>query len=95
VVGAGSIFDAIQNADIIAIDKIGPMELLFSAFSDALLQAVQSGKPVLGTIHYCCNNTIVKSVKTRENREIIDVNRENRSKLHKTLADKITDCARD
>ena len=92
VVGAGSIIDAIQNADILAIDEIGPMELLSSAFSNALLQAVQSNKPLLGTIHYRFNNTIVKSIKTREDTEIIDVTRENRSALNKTVADKITNC---
>jgi nucleoside-triphosphatase len=92
VVGAGSIIDAIQNADILAIDEIGPMELLSSAFSNALLQAVQSSKPLFGTIHYRFNNTIVKSLKTLEDTEIIDVTRENRSTLHKTVAYKITNC---
>jgi nucleoside-triphosphatase len=92
VVGAGSIIDAIQNADIIAIDEIGPMELLSSAFSNALLQAVQSSKPLLGTIHYRFNNTIVKNIKTLEDTEIIDATRENRLTLHKTLAYKITNC---
>lgn len=92
VVGSGSIIDAINNADVLAIDEIGPMELLSSAFNNALLQAVQSSKPLLGTIHYRFNNTIVKSIKTREDTEIIDITRENRSTLHKTLGFKIINC---
>jgi len=92
VLGADSIIDAIQKADIIVIDEIGPMEILSLAFSNALLQAVQSNKPILGAIHYSYNNTILKSIKTREDTEIIDVTHENRSALHKTVADKITNC---
>ena len=92
VVGAGSIIDAIHNADVLVIDEIGPMELLSSAFSKALLQAVQSSKPLLGTIHYRFNNIIIKRIKVREDTEIINVTRENRSTLHKAVAYKITNC---
>jgi nucleoside-triphosphatase len=90
VVGAGSIIDAIHNADILAIDEIGPMELLSPAFSSALLQAVESSKPLLGTIHYRLSNSMVNSIKKREDTEIIQVTRENRETLHNIVADKIT-----
>lgn len=92
VVGAGSIIDAIHNADILAIDEIGPMELLSTAFSDALLQAVESSKPLLGTIHYRLSNSMVNSIKAREDTEIIKVTHENRPTLHSIVADKISDC---
>ena len=36
VIGAGSILAALQNADLLAIDEIGPMELSSPAFSNAL-----------------------------------------------------------
>lgn len=92
VVGAGSIIDAVHNADILAIDEIGPMELLSSAFSSALLQAVECSKPVLGTIHYRLSNSMVNCIKKREDTEIIEVTRENRATLHNIVADKITEC---
>ena len=52
VIGAGSILDAVKNADVLALDEIGPMEILSPAFSNALVKAVESGKPMVGTIHY-------------------------------------------
>ena len=92
VIGAGSILDAIQNADIIAIDEIGPMEFLSTAFSNALLKAVESSKPLLGTIHYNLSNSIIKDIKMREDTQIIVVTPENRATLNNIIAKKITNC---
>ena len=92
IIGAGSIIDAVKNADILAIDEIGPMELMSPAFSKALLQAVKSSKPLLGTIHYKLSNSLIESIKMREDTEIIDVTRENRATLHNIVAEKITNC---
>ena len=92
VIGAGSIIDAVQNADIIAIDEIGPMELLSTAFSNAILQAVESSKPLFGTIHYKLSNSIIEGIKMREDTEIIVVTRENRATLQSIVTDKIADC---
>jgi len=86
VVGAGSILDALQYSDIIAVDEIGPMELLSTAFSNALVKAVESGKPMLGTLHYQISNSLVESIKQREDVEIIRVTRENRGDLHIIIA---------
>ena len=92
VIGAGSILDAVQNADILAIDEIGPMELLSKAFSNTLRQAVESSKPLLGTIHYKLTNSVIEGIKMREDTEIIDVTRENRTDLHTIVANKIANC---
>ena len=92
VIGAGSILDALQNADILAIDEIGPMELLSPAFSNALLKAVESSKPMLGTIHYQLSNSLVDSIKTREDTAILKVTYENRGNLQNMIVDKIIEC---
>jgi nucleoside-triphosphatase len=91
VLGAGSIFDALKNADIIAVDEIGPMELLSPAFSNALVHALESSKPLIGTIHYTLTNPLVDSIKTREDTEILKVTYENREKLQRMIVDKILD----
>ncbi|MCW4034125.1 MAG: NTPase [Candidatus Bathyarchaeota archaeon] len=91
VIGAGSILDATKNADIIAIDEIGPMELLSTSFSDALLKAVESNKPLLGTIHYRLETPLIKSIKTRLDTEIVKVTYENRENLHNQIANQITE----
>ena len=41
---------ALKEADLIVIDEIGKMELLSSQFREATMQAINSGKKVLGTI---------------------------------------------
>jgi len=91
ILGAGSILDAVENADILAVDEIGPMELLSTAFSNALIQALDSGKPLLGTIHYKLSNSLVDSIKTREDTEIIEVTYKNREKLQKQIVKKISE----
>jgi len=91
VIGAGSILDALQNADILAVDEIGPMELLSPAFSNALLKAVESSKPMLGTIHYRLSNSLVDSIKMGEDTEIFKVTYDNRENLHNLIANKISE----
>ena len=92
VLGAGSILDAIQNADMLAVDEIGPMELLSTTFSNALVRAIESGKPLLGTINYKLSNSLVDRIKTREDTEIITVTYENRDNLQKLIEDTISEC---
>ena len=41
---------AIQECNIVAVDEIGKMELMSSSFGDALMEALDSGKPLLGSI---------------------------------------------
>jgi len=92
VIGAGSILDALKNADILAVDEIGPMELLSPAFSRALTKAVESSKPLIGTIHYRLSNSLVSNIKTREDTEILKVTYDNRENLQNLIANKISEC---
>ena len=91
VIGVGAILDALQNADILAVDEIGPMELSSTAFSNALVKAVESSKPMLGTIHYGLRNSLVNNIKKREDAEILKVTYKNRGNLHNLIADKISE----
>lgn len=90
-IGVGAILDALQNADILAVDEIGPMELSSTAFSKALVKAVESSKPIIGTIHYGLKNSILDSIKKREETEILKVTYKNRGNLHNLIADKISE----
>jgi nucleoside-triphosphatase len=89
VISAGSILDALKNADILAVDEIGPMELLSPAFSNALVKAVESSKPLIGTIHYRLSTPLVSNIKMREDTEILRVTYENRERLHNLIANKL------
>ena len=49
-VGVAALRRAIQECDIVVIDEIGKMELFSPAFREAVLEALNSGKKLLGTI---------------------------------------------
>ncbi len=88
-IGVSSILDAIRSADIIIVDEIGPMELASPAFRYAVAQAAESSKPLLGTIHFGLRNSLVSSLKNREDAEIFEVTHENRETLHNLIIDKV------
>lgn len=88
-VGVSSIRDSVRNMDIVLVDEIGPMELFSSAFREAVAQAVESDKPVLGTIHFELRDPFVTSIKTREDAEVFEVNLEKRETLHNLIIEKV------
>lgn len=51
-VGIPAIQQALKQNDLIVIDEIGKMELLSLQFQELVLQAIQSGKKILGTIMF-------------------------------------------
>jgi len=49
-VGVSALRRAAQQCDLVVIDEIGKMELFSANFREAVLQIIDSGKKVLGTI---------------------------------------------
>jgi nucleoside-triphosphatase len=49
-VGVPALEEAVRQRDVIVIDEIGKMELFSKRFREVVLEAIHSGKPVLGTI---------------------------------------------
>ena len=80
-VGVKAILDAIVSSDVIVIDEVGPMELFSASFEDAVLKALESGKPVLGTIHRRATHPLVLAIKNRVDSEIFEVTMDNRNEL--------------
>jgi len=87
-IGANSILDATHKADVVAIDEIGPMELFSPDFKEAVVKALESKKPLLGTIHHKAQDALINTIKTRKDAEILKVTYENRSTLHNLIIDK-------
>jgi nucleoside-triphosphatase len=87
--GAASIQNALAEAQIIIVDEIGPMELFSPAFKEAVVQAINSDKLVLGVIHFHARNPLIDSVRKRDDAEIIVVSHGNREQLHNLLIDKV------
>ena len=75
-----AIREAIHSHDIVVIDEIGKMELFSSSFKDAVIEALESGKNVLGTI-MLTPHPWADEVKRRADVEIVSVTRANRNKV--------------
>ena len=87
-IGAEAIAIAVENADVVAIDEIGPMELHSERFKEAVKKAVESRKLVIGTVHWKARDRLIQEIRTREDAEIYRVTYENRGNLHEILVEK-------
>jgi nucleoside-triphosphatase len=85
IIGAGSILRAIANADVIIIDEIGPMELFSPEFVQAVLKALDSGKPIICTVHWKMKNELIDKIGLREDVETYIVTNDNRDRLNELL----------
>ncbi len=76
-VGVAALLEAIQERQVIVIDEIGKMELFSEAFKQAVLQALDCGKKVLGTI-MMAPNSFADDIKCRPDVSIVVLTRQNR-----------------
>ena len=88
-VGVGAILSACEYADLVVIDEVGPMELYSDAFKRAVLRALDSGRIVLGTIHYRVRSGFTDMIRKRGDVNIIEVTYENRARLPREIANEI------
>jgi len=88
-VGVEAIRRAVREADAIAIDEIGPMELHSKAFVEAVREALRSRKPLIATIHYKARHSLLNEVRNMKNKEIITVTLENRERLPEIIAERL------
>ena len=88
-VGVAAISQALERADYVVIDEVGPMELFSNEFVEAVKRAVEHRKPVLGVIHWRLQHPVISFIKSRDGTEILTVTEENRDRLHKRVAEKL------
>ena len=87
-IGAEAIATAVENADVVAIDEIGPMELHSERFREVVVKAVESRKLVVGTVHWNARDRLIQEISAREDAEIYKVMCENRGNLHEIIVEK-------
>jgi nucleoside-triphosphatase len=90
-IGAEAIATAVENADVVAIDEIGPMELHSERFTEAVVKAVESRKLVVGTVHWKARDRLIREISARQDAEIYKVTYENRGNLHEMIVEKAAD----
>jgi len=87
--GVKAILEAVRNAGLIIIDEIGKMEILSPAFRDAVLQAINSNKRVLGTI-MLNPNPFADKIKKDPGVKLITVTASNRDKVLEDLIEELS-----
>ena len=87
-IGAGAIFSAIYDADLVVIDEVGPMELTSARFKDAVRSALTCEKPLLGTVHRNAQDPLVRTIKSGPGIHVIEVSYANRETLPSILVER-------
>jgi len=85
-----SIETVVKDSELIIIDEIGKMELLSSLFKQAVLKALNSTKPVIGTITLA-ELPFVKEVKARPDVILLKLNQNNRKEIYQIIIDLLTE----
>jgi len=83
-VGVPAIEGAVATAALVVIDEIGKMELLSNRFRQAVLSALESGKPVLASI-MLVPHPWADAIKARPEAEVILLTEANRSQVEGDL----------
>ena len=91
-VGVSALHRALNESDLIVIDEIGKMELLSPRFREAVTQAINSGKKVLGTI-MLNPHPVADEIKRHPEVETLLVTRDNRTEIMKKILNWLTERA--
>lgn len=75
---------AMMSSDLVVIDEIGKMELLSPSFPEAVLRAIQSGKPLLGTI-MAAPHPFADGLRRHPQVQVIEVTEANRGAVRHQL----------
>ena len=89
-VGVSALRQALKETDLIVIDEIGKIELLSPRFREAVTQAINSGKKVLGTI-MLNPHPFTDEIKRHPEAEILLVTRDNRTEVMKKVLNWLTE----
>jgi nucleoside-triphosphatase len=88
-VGVSAIQQALKHNNLVVIDEIGKMELFSTKFREAVLQAIDSGKKVLGTI-LLPPHPFADRIKKDPRVKVIEVNRGNHDQVLKQILSWLT-----
>lgn len=85
-VGVSALNQAAQECDLVVIDEIGKMELFSAKFREAVLNILNSGKRLLGTI-MLSPNPCADAIKRQPQVNLVTVTRTNHQQVLEELRD--------
>ncbi len=74
-IGVKAIKEAVEGADVIVIDEVGKMELTVESFCEAIIEAIDSRKPVIGTVGEKVKHKVKDYILSRKETELIRISR--------------------
>jgi nucleoside-triphosphatase len=83
-VGVPAVARAVEEACLVVMDEVGRMELCSPAFQAEVAAALDSSKPVLGTLQDR-RNTFLDGIRARDDVEILRVTESNRDDMAATV----------
>ena len=89
-IGVSVLRQALRESDLIVIDEIGKMELLSPQFREAVTQAINSDKKVLGTI-MLNPHPFADEIKRHPEVETLLVTRDNRTEVMRKVLNWLTE----
>ncbi len=88
-IGAKGLLEAVERAEVIIIDEIGPMELISPDFRRATERCLDSGKPILAVVHENMKDPLADRFDRISGRQLYVVGLENRARLADTISEEI------
>ncbi len=79
-IGVAALRGAIAEADLVVVDEIGKMELFSEEFREAVMEAIESDKVVLGTV-MATRNPWVDTMKALPQLTILELTEANRDRM--------------
>ena len=95
MIGVPAIEKAITNEEvnIIVIDEIGKMEMISEKFCEMVIEALDSDKPIMVTLHKKSRTPLLQDVRRRDDIRILEVTPVNRNllpyKIEKIMEEKL------
>ncbi len=87
-IGVKALDGAIASSDLVVMDEIGRMELCSEPFQEAVGRALDSAKPVFGTIQDR-DNPFLDEVRARPDVEVVRITEANRDEMREVVAGKL------
>ena len=88
-IGVGAIQSAIDTAEVIILDELGPMELHSHRFVEAVKRALTSPKHLLATIHKRAQHPLILQIRSNPAFVILEVTTRNRDDLSVDLVNRL------
>jgi nucleoside-triphosphatase len=88
-VGVATLREAMRAGELVVLDEIGPMELRSAIFRDVVIEAFDSGVPMLATIT-ARSFPFTDALKKRSDASLIEVRVNNRDQLASKLSAQFT-----